>query len=353
MKTFLRKIELQIRKKLKALLFKKKYGRQIKIDNLCDELTKCSSILILRQDRIGDLLVSIPFIRNLRKVLPTSKITILLSKRNLVAISCLRNLIDEIIVLKKNFLFDTIKILKLRKKFDLIIDPFDNASVTSSILIRLLKARYSLGFDKENKEIYTHLVELKDKTQVHIVERIANLLTPFGLNPKNLDLSLEYPITIDHLLPTKIKKRVGINISGSSETKLWGTRNFLKFINLVISKYDFEIVIFSTVKYKKETELIQKTLNIEIAPFTNNFDIFASMISTCDYLITPDTSVVHLASSFKIPTLVFYHFIDPKFGMPWFPYQTKFVYLTSKMDNFTDISPEFAFKSFCQLINDK
>lgn len=338
---------------IKPFFFTKRTGIPILVDNWNQELSKCNSILILRQDRIGDLLVSVPLIRNLRQVLPNAKIYLLLSKRNSVAYACVRNYINKYYVLPKNLLYVIMIVFKLRNSFDLVIDAFDNASVTSSILVRLLKPKFSLGFDKENRSIYSHIVKLPDKGKVHIVERLANMLIPFRANLKEINLCLEYPTNEQNLLPTKNKPRIGINISGSSYSKYWGRTNFCKLIDLIQTNFDFEIFIFSTPKYKKEVDFLRKKLNVQIAPFTKSFDEFANMIATCDYLITPDTSVVHLASAFRIPILAYYHFTDAKFGMPWLPFQTKFQHLTSTSNNFSDITPEQMFESFNQLIYGK
>lgn len=350
MNEIFQKLEKTFKNWITPLFFIKRTGNPQQVDTLNEELSKCNSILILRQDRIGDLLVSIPFIRNLRQTFPNTKIYLLLSKRNSVASACVQNYINNYFVISKNLLFAISLVIKLRKKFDLVIDPFDNASVTSSILVRLLKPKFSLGFDKENRTIYSHIVKLPDKGKVHIVERLAYMLLPFGLNPKEINLCLEYPKKEQNLISTKYKPRIGINISGSSYSKYWEGDKFSKLIQLIQTNFDFEIFIFSTYKYKNEVELIRKKINVQVAPLTKSFDEFANMIATCDYLITPDTSVVHLASAFRIPILVYYHFIDAKFGMPWLPFQTKFQYLTSTSNNFSDITPEQMYNSFYQLV---
>ena len=44
-----------------------------------------NKILLLRQDRIGDVIVSIPFLKILRETLPNTEIHILLGKKNINA----------------------------------------------------------------------------------------------------------------------------------------------------------------------------------------------------------------------------------------------------------------------------
>lgn len=351
MRKFLKSIEVNLKSLFKDSLFAKRRNIAPKVCyQRCDEIVSAKKILLLRQDRIGDLLVTTSFLKILHNAFPETQISILLSKRNVVAQSCIKPYCSEIFVLNKS----PLKFLKLinqlkKRQFELVIDLLDNPSVTSSILVRLLRTKFSLGFEKENKNIYTHIVTLPDKSKVHIVERIANFLIPFGLNPSNYDLSLEYPLKEISSLPPKSMLRLGINISGSSRQKFWGVQNFITLINKIKSCFTFEILLFSTKDYLAEIRQIQSETNTSIANFTKDFDEFASLVASCDLLITPDTSVVHLASCFKIPVIVFFHFIGEEFGMPWLPYKTNFSYLISSKDYYSDIEPNKVFDEFCNL----
>ncbi|MGB9770573.1 MAG: glycosyltransferase family 9 protein [Candidatus Kapaibacteriota bacterium] len=354
MNEFLKGLEGKFKFLLKDFIFKKNFPQKVvEVNGICSEVISANKILLLRQDRIGDLLVSVPFLRTLRQYFPTKKIDILLSYRNIVAKSCIQKYIDDIILFPKNPL-ERIKVIHRikRRNYELVIDPFDNASFTSSIIINLVKPRFSLGFDKENRNVYSFVVAIPDKMEKHIVERICALLRPFGIEPDKVDKTLEYPSISGNLLPLKNKIRVGVVVAGSSKSKFWGVENLAELINLINQKYDFEIIVFATPNYKNLISFLSTRNNIYVAPFTNDFDAFVAMVSSCDYLITPDTSVVHLASAFKIPVLVFYSFISDKFGMPWFPIYTKFKAIISRRESYSDVSPEFAFQRFVELVGE-
>ncbi len=351
MQRFLKFIENSVKSVLKNLLYAKKSKRTPTVcKQKSDNIANAKKILLLRHDRMGDLLVTTPFLRILHNELPESQLYILLSTRNVVGKSCIEPYCTGIFIFHKN-LWKTITLLKelKRKKFELVIDLLDNPSVTSSIFVRLLKPKFSLGFDKPNKNIYTHIVPLPNKINVHIVERIANLLIPFGLNLHNYNLSLEYPLNKNNSLSPKSGIRLGINVSGSHRQKFWGVTNFTTLISKIKEHFNFEIILFATKEYRFELERIRIATDVNVANFTKDFDEFASMIASCDLLITPDTSVVHLASCFKIPVIVFFHYINPKFGMPWLPYKTKCKYLISSKNFYSDIEPHIVFDEFCNL----
>lgn len=349
---FLKRLEIFIKSKIRSRLFKEKSSKKPKVINgLCDEISKAERILILRQDRIGDLLVSVPFLRSLSNSFPEKQIDILLSYRNIVAKSCIQNYVDNIYAYPRRLFKRVVLLLKLKNQnYDLIIDLFDNPSYTSSFIVQTLKSKISLGFDKENRNVYSHVVSLPDKMENHIVDRICSFLVPFGIDPTKVNKELEYPLTKRNPIPKRNEQRVGIILAGSSKSKFWGVENFSLLVELIHKKFSFEIVFFATESYRNQVSILGANPYVYFAPFTNDFDEFVSMIASCDYLITPDTSAVHLASAFKIPVVVLYTFVDTKFGMPWYPVNTKFRAILSKKDGYSDVTPEIVFYEFFELV---
>lgn len=322
--------------------------------------SNCNRILLLRQDRIGDLLISVPFIKKLRNILPKAKIDILLGEKNISAKKPLLQYIDSIYIFKKKLLeiFKLIRILR-NNKYDLIIDLFDNSSTTSSLLISKLKPKYSLGFQKENSNLYTHIVPLPDKNKIHIVERLFSLLLPFNYDflPENEIIKLEYPISAMELEKAfsktgkKIKRfRLGINLSGSDRTKFWGVNNFIDLINLFNNYYkEHEVFIYYTSGYINEAIEIEKNSVVKKAPLSNSFDEFAAMLKTCDIIFTPDTSAVHLAAAWQIPCIALFSYYEGNFGMPWIPYNSPGKNIIAKNSGINALNPTSVFneiKSF-------
>ncbi len=296
-------------------------------------------ILLLRHDRIGDVIISTPLINQIREKLPNSEIDILLSEKNISSKNAVAPYIDNIYIYKKNIfsLLNLIRILK-SKMYDLVIDLFDNPSSTSGFLIKLIKSRYSLGLDKQNSSIYSHIVPLLDKKKYHIVERILQLLLPFGLNPDAKSCFLQYPISNDDKINAEMavgKKhkslRLGINIAGSSEEKFWGTAQYIEFIKRFIEKHkEFEVVIFGTNHYLEIINKIHSSTSAIIAPTDKSFHQYAAMLSLCDLILTVDTAAVHLASAFRIPCVALYTItgkIDEP--IPWYPYNSPHRILTT------------------------
>lgn len=287
-----------------------------------------NKILLLRQDRIGDVLVSIAFLKKLRSLFPSAEIDIVLSHKNNSAFWAISKFVNRKYLLEKG-VFKYIKLINQirNEEYDIVIDLLDNSSSTSSILTRFTKANIKLGFEKENRKVYSHIVRLPNKKENHIIERLNSLLLPFAGNVKNEE-SLSFNLSFDSqskaidLLGVKSKKfRLGINLSGSDDSKNWGTGNYIGFIEaLETLKEKLEVKVFTTKSNEKQLNEIKENVPNVAAPFVNSFEQFTAMMSTCDIILTPDTSVVHLCSAFNIPCIALYTYSNnPNVGMPWEP----------------------------------
>ena len=337
---FLKRTELFIKKMLKRLFIKN--IKPIAINSAQNIFKgKVKKILLLRQDRIGDLLVSVPTIKLLRKYNPYIQIDILLSKKNVAAISSVIDYIDDYFVYDKK-IFATLKLIKkLRwKKYDLLIDMYDNVSTTSNFFIKFSNAKDSLGFQKAEDYHCTYLVPLPSKKEVHIVDRVAQLLLTFGIESSREKLELDYRIDNNAFVEAKkqlgektSKIRLGINLSGSSKSKFWGLDNYILFINELNKYYEhIEVILFSTGDYQSETNLIIANTTSKAAPLVETFNEYAAMISTCSIIVTPDTAAVHLASAFKIPCICLFQVLPANhddYMLPWTPYKIPFKALTT------------------------
>ncbi|MDX9790808.1 MAG: glycosyltransferase family 9 protein [Candidatus Kapabacteria bacterium] len=314
---------------------------------------------MLRHDRIGDVLVTVPFLRALRSTYPKIEIDMLFSDYNISAKRAVDSFTNNIYVYRKGILklFKLIRQLRSRN-YDLIIDLFDNPSTTSQYLIKLINPLYTIGFDKNNKGLYTHIVPLPDKRLVHIVERITCLLMPFGINPSKSDLSLSFrlePREIKYakkMLMTKGKKLLAVNLSGSSRAKFWGVENIKSFIKMFSENHsEIDIVIFFTEDYVSEADEIVENSPARKAPPTKSFLRFAAYLSVCNYLLTPDTSAVHLAAAFKIPCVSLHLWTGSEdTGLPWYAYNTPQKTLKTSTNDLSSISPENVCTAFNELI---
>jgi ADP-heptose:LPS heptosyltransferase len=267
-------------------------------------LAQNPKILFLRQDRLGDAIVSTPLLVALREKYPNADMMMLLGENNkgiapLLPITC-----ETHIYTKR--LFSDINLLRTlrKKKIDVLIDLQDNASVTSSILTAAISARYSIGIEKENASSYNVLVSRLDQSKYHIARRIAELLTPFGIDPGALSLRPK----LKDIPYTQVEGRVGIVFSAGAIDRYIPVSKSAEIAKAVIETgFASEILIFSHPKdevYAKEIVTIVNDARIKLSPATRSFMEYASLLRSCSIVITPDTSAVHVCSAYEIPVLM-------------------------------------------------
>lgn len=285
-------------------------------------------ILLVRLERIGDVLVGIPVVRALRRRYPEARLTVLLSRNNYGVREALRPWVDEVLCYRKTPASLVAVLAALRRhRPDVAVDLVDNPSVSSRLFIRASGARRTVGLFHAGAGQYSHAAPLLDPAVSHPVERLAQLLLPFGLDPAATPLELEYRIdeaaerAARSLLGSSRRRRLGVNISGRSIERYWGRDNFSALLRQLAAELpQLEPVIFGAPADADEVATLATDLGARAVPATGSFHAFAAALHRCDMILTPDTSVVHLAAAWKTPTVALYH-AGPSQGL-WLPYRT-------------------------------
>ncbi len=287
-------------------------------------------ILLLRQDRIGDVLVSIPILRALRRRFPSARIDMVLSANNMAVESAVRVYCNTIHVYRKGLagLFALRNRLK-KENYGVVVDLMDNPSSTSGMLVAGANSSYAVGIDKQNRAVYTHVVPLRSRSSVHIVERIANLLMPFGINPETTNLELEYPLqaaneqAARNRLGLGGKPAIGVNISGSDLSRMYPLDGVTSIAVYTRETFpECEVVILAAPQHRELQTSVAAASGCRAIEPSVKFDEWAATIAQLHAIITPDTSVVHLAAAFKIPSVVLFVHDNPNL-LPWYPYKTR------------------------------
>ncbi|HET6402070.1 MAG TPA: glycosyltransferase family 9 protein [Candidatus Kapabacteria bacterium] len=273
------------------------------------------SILLLRQDRLGDVLMSTFFLIALHERFPKSRIAMLLGKNNtgvipLLPVPC------ETFVYRKRLIPDLKMLREIRReKFDVALDLTDKASVTSSILLSRIRAKVSIGVAKENSVVYDITVPRPSQTEVHITERVAELLRPFGIDPKTVDKRPRL-----RLNAMRQMGRIGLNVSSRTEDRSAPPAASADIAKGVLELGFSEVLVFAAPHDRargEETVRLAGDTRVHFAEEMPTFAEFAEQIATCEYLITADTSVIQIAAAAGIPmVLMFRPMYDEH---PWTP----------------------------------
>lgn len=359
--SFLKPIEQAIRR---FLIGKKHFsGTLIKSTDQALVLPKNPRILIIRPDKLGDMLITLPTLKAIRAAYPDAHIDILAGKVNLP-------LRDQLLIYANEcLLYDkTIRgILSLyfslpKRKYDIAIDPLDNPSTTCGYLIAMSRAKIKAGIFKSNAHVYTHCVEAKDRAKYHIVERTAQILLACGINPEETTLHIPYVMDQSTSDESKVllqnagldlsKSLIMINIAGALEARVLRPETaieWIKHIKYFADRSSLQVMICGEKKHKSALRTIASETGIFLAPFVKSYHAFAGLLSASSMLISPDTSVLHLISAWNIPCLAF--FVDDRSNTAvWTPYDSPHEYIITYTPSVNNISSQEIVVAFEKLV---
>lgn len=340
----LKRIELWQRRLLIRFLGQAVRRRRILPESI--DFDKCK-FLFIRQDRIGDVLISTPLFVVLKKYYPQATLDVLLSTKNSFV---LENdpLIHKRWIYHKRFnrIISLLRSIR-EERYDFAIDLMDNPSATSTILCLVAGAQWNVGITKDNSYIYDINVKMLSRKDTHIVDRIAQLLIAFKIDPSQEELSIRYYtspdsdvfaerfLQVSNLLNRRL---IGINISAGGKVRFWGIKNYQLLIQHICTNYpEFGVIVLYKPSDEEQARQIANVHSaISVSPVTYTFDQYAALIKRLSILITPDTSAVHLASAFNIPTLVLYVQSNKALRI-WEPYNVDCEILVTDIDDLSTI----------------
>lgn len=316
----------------------------VKKEKSLPEFDKRSTILFIRLNRIGDALVTTPLLYEIKNQ-TGCKIFVLADRKNHFIF---RNnpSVDEVIIFEKGLkgILGINKIIS-ENNIDAVIDLHDDVSTTVSFLIAIAKSKYKFGLRKSNNSLFTQTVEKPDSKSNHIILRMLKLSELFGVTFQPEDISVRFYPSEENDVQASVQLRkmnpenkflVGINISAGSDARFWGVEKFKKLVE-DLSVFNIKVILFcNETDYDHAVQIISED---NIYPPTKVFSNFAASIMKLDFLITPDTSVVHIASVKRVP--VFGIYVKYKTDdLIWSPFNTDFECVITEEPTLKNISFE-------------
>ena len=285
--------------------------------NLPFNLQKSKRVLILKYDRIGDMVVTTPIFRELKVAYPNISISVLASEENKDVIRY-NPYVDKIYTNYKNsILKDLPTLLKLRKKsFDVCIELEHSVIPHAIFRLKIINPKKIISIHKDGRygvkgselELYDYFTE-KDKKS-HFGKIWLDTLIFFGITPS----SNKYDFFLSNTERDRAKSfvssmgdkiKIGINIEGSFPEKSIQKKELEEICKGLFSHCrDIVIVILASPnKVSNKKKMVSELgLDFVIPSYTTETIIdVAALVEQLDLIITPDTSIVHIASAFDKP----------------------------------------------------
>lgn len=273
-------------------------------------------ILIVRTDRVGDVVMITPVIRELRKTHPDSFIATL-TNPNTADILLNNPYLDLSISddLKKDSFWNIVKILRKHKFTDgLLIMPTERAAY--QMFFAGIKNRVGVG--KKLYEVITFMKSVSRNKYIplrHESDYCMDLARKIGVI--NADLTPEIFLTDDEktfgkniLLNEKINEndfKIIVHTGSGKSSSNWSENKYFNLIENILENKENAKIILTAKEMSNEFREKIKSLNSKsvfiIDDKIKKLRDLICIISTADLLIAASTGPLHLASALKVKTI--------------------------------------------------
>ncbi len=271
--------------------------------------------LIIRFSSIGDIVLTTPVIRCLKKQVAGLELHYLTKKT-------FRPIVEHNPYIDKNIFLDddwdaVIELLK-KEDYDVVIDLHHNLRT-----LRVKKAlqKKSFSFNKLNIEkwLYTRL-RINRLPDAHIVDRYLETVAAFGV--RNDGAGLDYFISKNEevreqdIPASHLAGYIGIVIGAAMGTKKYP---LAKLKELCVS-LDHPIILLGGPEDERNGDRIALIDPIKIYNACGKFSLneSADLVRRAKLVVTNDTGLMHIATAYKRPVISLWGNTVPAFGM--YPY---------------------------------
>ncbi len=275
-------------------------------------------ILVVRYRFIGDMILTVPFLRNLRNAFPDSEIDMLVSSNS-------GEVIEDCPYVNNFIYFDINK--KERKTFWYYVkllrkNKYDKAYIlkrswSSALLCFFAGIKYRIGFDTERRGILLNKKVPYDKFK-HESLCCLDLLISEGI--KINDTYLENWVREENIAKIQNifeenninfeQKKVIVNITATNEGKVWPKENFIKIIEYLSNEKNIQVIFSGSSADKILYENLNYSESLKIKPINlcgkTSLKESLALIKLCDFVLGNDSGNLHMASSVKTPVIGIY-----------------------------------------------
>lgn len=287
--------------------------------NPIEEITS-PKFLIVRFSSIGDIVLTTPVVRCLRKKYPDAIIHYL-TKKKFASIVHSNPYLDKVFELEDD-LKKTIEELE-NEEYDHIIDLHHNLRT-----LRMKNAMREIPFHSFNKLnikkwLYTNF-KINTMPDKHIVDRYMATVISLGVVNDGLGLDFFIPenekIKEGDLPFSHLQGYIAIAIGAAHNTKKLPVEKLQE----LVEKIKFPIVLLGGKEDVVNGEKIAASDPVKIYNACGKFSLneSADIIKNSKLVISHDTGLMHIAAAFKKNTLSVWGNTVPSFGMT--PYKTKY-----------------------------
>ncbi len=276
-----------------------------------------NSILIIRVDGIGDMILSIPAVKALRQQFPEARITVMTTEttKDLLQEAMY---VDEMIVYRKGMDLKTLN-------YDLAIDLLDNYALKTALISYAVNAKYRAGFDIAKRGVFFNVKAPAPDKDKHYADAMLDLVGLLGAESDDRTLELDIASSareeaVEFLRSHDIHgddKIICIHPGAKNWTGRWLPERFAQVADQVMEK-EIGRVVFVGAQYDGALiDQIKAELQGEAVFYIGHpLPNVAALIQQSDLLVCNNSGLLHVACALKTPTV---STMGPTLSKKWWP----------------------------------
>lgn len=277
-------------------------------------------ILVIRTDRIGDLIASTPVFETIKKRYPDSHIAALVSPytKDLLRYN---PFVDELLIydadgLHKglNGLMKLAKELK-EKEFDAVVTLFSKFSLGLLVYLAGIPKRIAPATKIAQMFYNYRITQRRSRSVKHEADYNLELLKALGVerafksvglwtDRESDEVASRYIENEGLLKASKGRKLIGIHPGSGGSAGNWRPERYAGLADKLISDYGYTVLLTGSIK---EAELLTEVRGImKHKPsiyLSDSILIFAALLSKLSVFVSSSTGPMHMAAARKVPTV--------------------------------------------------
>jgi ADP-heptose:LPS heptosyltransferase len=279
-----------------------------------------SSILILRYDKIGDMIVTLPILRGLKAANPKLRIGVLASPSN-VELLATESAVDESYVLGPG-LWNILKSLWAMRNqhYEVVLNFIFNRTTTGALIANLVgRTSIKVGQGEPKYHFYFNkVVSLKrnSTSMTGVLESFVNQAFSAPVSLDRVPLTINIPASNQRVVEGFLDRHaigtdhfIVLNLSVGESARKLSKEQYRSIVRHVCGQYEFKIVLLALpFDLVLAQQLMHEANRCILFPDSAKATLteIAALVERARAVISPDTSIVHFAAAMDTSVLAIY-----------------------------------------------
>jgi lipopolysaccharide heptosyltransferase II len=285
-------------------------------------------ILLLRLERIGDLLMTLPAIADARALAPSAEIDLVVGSWNLPIARAIPS-VNRVEALDPSWLarehdgLDFVRLVRhawgwRARRYDIAID-FE-PDIRSVLLLAAAGARWTAGFASGGGGPLLD-VAIDYDPRAHTTDNARRLVTSaFGARPRDSSRPpLRVPESAERAAAARLAAAargplVAVHVAGGRPIKQWEPDRFAAVARRLVESHGATIVLTGSASDRPLVEHVKAALPTRhVVDVAGDVDllVLAALLTRVDLLVTGDTGPMHIAAAVGTPVVAVFGPSDP------------------------------------------